>query len=218
MRNSQGFPTFPGYNRLLPWEHGSRLNREGESMRQGFGGGTNIRAFGRISTLRLPAVALLGAWLLGASASATTFTFEANLDGLQVVPPNASPAFGLAQLTLDDTSGLVTITTGTYQDLLGGASSVSLNGLAAPGANAAVIFALTLDTPGAATGTFSGGGTLTAPQIAGMEAEDTYILIRSSVFPSGEIRGQLLAVPEPSSIVLTSMGLIGFVFLKRRRN
>ncbi len=49
---------------------------------------------------------------------ATILNFEVNLDGLQEVPPNASPSFGFADLTLDDSSGLVSMTTGTYQDLL----------------------------------------------------------------------------------------------------
>jgi CHRD domain len=152
-------------------------------------------------------------------ASAVTLTFEANLDGLQEVPPNASPAFGLGELTLDTVSGAVTITTGTYQDLLGGASFVSLNGMAGLGTNAGVLLNLTLDSPGAATGTFSGGGTLGIMAIGGMQAGNTYINIRSQVFPSGEIRGQLFQVetPEPGSIMLAVFAALGLTSCARRR-
>ncbi len=152
-------------------------------------------------------------------ASAVTLNFEANLDGLQVVAPNASPAYGYGSLTLDTVSGAVNVVTGTYQDLLGGASNVTFQGLAGPGFNTGTLFALTLDTPGAASGTFSGGGSLTVPQIAGMQAGDTYIVIRSSAFPGGEIRGQVFAaeVPEPGSILLAVFGALGLTVCTRRR-
>ena len=161
-------------------------------------------------------IPVIGACLLGVSASAAILTFEANLDGLQEVPPNASPAFGQADLTLDTVSGLVTITTGTYQDLLGGATVVTLND-AAIGFNGPIALALTLDTPGAATGTFSGSGTITAGQVTDMIATNTYINIRSQVFPSGEIRGQLFVVPEPSSVLLACSGIVGLLVVSRRK-
>jgi hypothetical protein len=162
-------------------------------------------------------LALLASLLLAGKAQATILNFEVNLDGLQEVPPNASPAFGLADLTLDDSSGLVSITTGTYQDLLGGATAVTLNGPALPGVNAGLLLVLTLDTPAANTGTFSGGGTLAAGNITDMVNEKTYINIRSQVFPSGEIRGQLFSVPEPSTLVLGALGMCSLLAAARRK-
>jgi hypothetical protein len=152
------------------------------------------------------------------TASAAVENFEAYLDGLQVVAPNASPAFGAAALTLDTVSGAVTINTGTYQDLLGGAiNNVTLQGLAPPGINAGTLINLTLDTPGATSGTFSGGGVLDVMGIGGMQAGNTYILIRSQVFPGGEIRGQIVpAVPEPASIAPVVCGLLGLAAGRRR--
>jgi hypothetical protein len=151
-------------------------------------------------------------------ASAVTLNFEANLDGLQVVAPNASPAFGYGNLTLDTVTGAVNVVTGTYHDLLGGAVDVTLHGMAAPGINAGTQLNLTLDTPGAATGTFSGGGMLGVMANGGMQAGNTYLLIRSQVIPGGEIRGQLLpvAVPEPGSIVLAVVGALGLSACARR--
>jgi len=154
-------------------------------------------------------VALIGV-LSGAVplARAGTISFDVNLDPFQEVPPHNTPAFGDAALTLDTVSGLVTITSGSYADLLGGATAVTIND-AAVGANGPVILTLTLDTPGNISGTFSGNGMITAGQITDMEAGNTYINVRDSVFPSGEIRGQIVAAtaPEPASAMLMCAGL-----------
>jgi CHRD domain/PEP-CTERM motif len=168
-------------------------------------------------SFRWAVLPLIGICLLGASASAAILTFEANLDGLQELPPNASPGFGFAELTLDTVSGFVAITNnGTYQDLLGNSTVVTLND-AMIGSNGATIVSLTLDSPGTTTGTFSGSGTITAGQVTDMINTNTYINIRSNVFPSGEIRGQLYVVPEPSSLLLAGSGIIGLLFVSRRR-
>jgi len=154
--------------------------------------------------------------LLGASASADILTFEANLDPFQEVPPHNTPGFGYAELTLDTVSGFLTLSNSTYQDLLGGATAVTLND-APIGSNGVNILVLTLDTPAATSGTFSGSGTITAGQVTDMINTNTYINIRSNVFPSGEIRGQLFLVPEPSSMLLACGGIFGLFFVGRRR-
>jgi len=177
-------------------------------------GGAKMRGFPKLISAVLSSLAIL----VGASAAhAATINLHADFDGLQMTPPNASPAFGAADVTLNDVTGAFSVTTGTYQDLLGGANAVNLNGPAAPGVGGAFIMALTLDTPGAMSGTFSGGGTITAGQITAMSAGDTYLRIISSVYPGGEIRGQLFVVPEPTSAIL--LGLGGFsVLATARRN
>jgi hypothetical protein len=160
------------------------------------------------------------AFSFGSAAYASIHNFDANLDGLQMTPPNASPAFGFSSATLDDVSGTFTIVTGTYQDLLGGATGVQLFD-GAPGVPGTFVTGLTLDTPGAATGTFSGSTVLSAGQITDMLADNLYVRIGSSVYPGGEIRGQFIqAVPEPSSIVLVSVGgiaILGAAWRRRKR-
>lgn len=159
---------------------------------------------------------LIGVCLLGASASADILTFEANLDPFQEVPPHNVPGYGYAELTLDTVSGFLTLSNSTYQDLIGGSTAVTIND-APIGSNGISILVLTLDNPGAMTGTFSGSGTITAGQVTDMIATNTYINIRSNVFPSGEIRGQLFLVPEPSSLLLACSGIIGLIAIRQRR-
>jgi hypothetical protein len=162
-------------------------------------------------------VVVVGAVVLTGRAGAAIVQYEANLDGLQVVAPNASPAFGLAQFDFDTTTSMLTVTTGTFQDLLGGSMSpLTLQGPAGPGVNAGTIWTMTLDTPGAMTGTFSGSVVLTAPQVTSLQSELTYVLIRSSVFPGGEIRGQVMQVPAPGAVCAAVLGLAGVAGRRRR--
>jgi hypothetical protein len=161
-----------------------------------------------MSFTRWSTVAFVGLMFLALPlAQADTINFDVNLDPFQEVPPHNTPGYGDGELTLDTGSGVVTITSGNYSDLLGGAISVVIRDAAA-GSNGPTIFALTLDTPGNTSGTFSGGGTLNAGQITDMEAGNTYINISDNVYPSGEIRGQILAVtaPEPASTALMCVG------------
>lgn len=149
------------------------------------------------------------------TARAALITFEANLDGLQVAPPNASPGLGFGKFSLNDVTGAVNVLEGTYADLLGTSMTISINGPAAVGQNAATLISLTNDTFGATSGTFSGGGTLPMGNILDMIDGNTYVVVRSSFFPVGEIRGQILAVPEPATAAFLMVS--GLLALRRSR-
>jgi hypothetical protein len=147
--------------------------------------------------------------------------FDANLDPFQEVPPHNTPGYGSADATLDVNTGAFSIDAGTglYADLLAGATVVRLQD-AAVGANGPTISLLNLDTVGNTSGTFSGSASpmLTGTQISDLEHGNGYINIADSVFPSGEIRGQLFPTPEPSSIVLAGIAAIGLLAFARRRH
>jgi hypothetical protein len=151
----------------------------------------------------------IAAFLWIGTANAAIFQFEAVLDGLQQVPPNATPGSGLVTVELDDSTDMVTITSGTYQDLLANAIASHIHGLAGPGVNAAVLVPLTVS--GGTAGTITGNGVITAAQALGMEQGLTYVNVHTQVFPGGEIRGQLLPIPEPGSVVLLAVGTLGLL-------
>jgi hypothetical protein len=58
---------------------------------------------------------------------------------------------------------------------------------------------------------------LTTGQITDLQAGNLYVNIRDSVFPSGEIRGQLEAVPEPSTLALAGIGALAFLAARFRQ-
>ena len=165
--------------------------------------------------LRWLTVSLTGACLTLCTARADVLTFEAYMDPSQEIPPHNTPGYGDATLTLDTTSGFVTNVNGSFSDLLAGATRVSLND-AGYGTNGPTIFTFSLDgSAGLTSGTFGGYGTLTSGQITDMLNSNTYINISDSVYPSGEIRGQLILVPEPSTVALACLGLAGLFVVRR---
>jgi CHRD domain len=160
-------------------------------------------------------VATLVLFLCG-SVQADTWQFNVSLDGLQEVPPNASPATGTAIVLFDDVSGAMSVN-GTFTGFTGLSSNAHVHGYAGPGTAAGVVFGLTF-TPGATSGTFSGNGfTNIANTLNGL----TYINVHSQTFPGGEIRGQIangFVIPEPGSLaVLGGLALTSLVSRRRRR-
>jgi hypothetical protein len=168
----------------------------------------------RASSFRLMAV-VFASLFVAIRASADTVSLDANLDPFQEVPPHNTPGYGSADFTIDTTtlSLSVVANTGIYADLLAGATTVRIQD-AAVGMNGPTQFLLTLDTPGNTSGTFSGSGTLTNAAYNDALAGNLYVNISDSVFPSGEIRGQLLVVPEPASMTLLAGA--GLLALRRR--
>ncbi|HMP01866.1 MAG TPA: CHRD domain-containing protein [Gemmatales bacterium] len=161
---------------------------------------------------------VLGCLICPGSAWGQTHTFSVFLDGLQEVPPNASPGFGFADGTYDTGTNLLTWTI-TYSGLLAPANAAHFH-IAPVGVNGPVVIDIPSNSGGNILSPIVGSATVLAADEASLLAGDWYINIHTSVFPGGEIRGQveLTAVPEPATLALVGAGTLGLVaFVQRKR-
>jgi CHRD domain-containing protein len=88
--------------------------------------------------------------------------------------------------------------------------------------NDVVITPLAVGVGGTITGKWDaaeGNGTTLTAQIPNILAGRSYINFHTSQFPGGELRGAIIAIPEPGTVTLLVCGFFGFgaVALRRRQ-
>ncbi|HMN39264.1 MAG TPA: CHRD domain-containing protein [Phycisphaerales bacterium] len=162
--------------------------------------------------IQLGAVAAIA--MLAGQASATVWTINDNLSGLQEVPSNASPAFGTVTGTYDDATNSLAYNV-IFSGFVGTTTAAHFHGPAAPGVNAGVQIALLGLPVGVTSGSLGDTIALTAVQESDLLNGLWYMNIHSSAFPGGEIRGQINPVPAPGAGAL--VGLAGLCAARRRR-
>jgi hypothetical protein len=140
--------------------------------------------------LRSTRAAWAAAWLLaGAAIAGADQGFSGNLSGTQEVPPNASVGTGRGFVILDAAESQITVLL-NFTALSANATAGHIHGPAPIGTNAPIIFDLSPPPvmAGAITPqTFA----VTAQQVADLKAGLWYFNIHTSMFPGGEIRGQI---------------------------
>lgn len=176
------------------------------------------------------------------SAQASVFLYNVSLDGLSEAPPNASPGTGVGTVTYDNVAhtlalnvsfnGLTGTTTASH---IHAATAVAFTGTAGVATTTPTFAGFPL---GVTAGSYANlldmtlassynpsyitahGGTTAQAEIdltAAMAAGKAYWNIHSSTFGGGEIRGFLVAAPEPSSLAVLGMGVIALVAKSRNK-
>ena len=139
--------------------------------------------------------------LFSIAAHSQVIYLKAELGGSQEVPSNASTANGIAIVIYDPSTRLLKLI-GDYQNLSAIATASHIHSPAAPGSNAPVL--ITLTNTGGISGTISGSGTLTVAQETDLLGGNMYVNVLSSIFPGGEIRGQLTTTTTGQTDHLTA--------------
>lgn len=182
-------------------------------------------------------VAALSLLLLPLIAPAAPITYTAVLSGSNEVPVNNSTATGLAIVTYDSATHLLSVSV-TFSGLIGGAATAShIHAPASPGTNAPVAVAFT-GFPNATTGTYSNsfdltllstytsafvtanGGTAASAETAlanDMASDLSYVNIHNATFPGGEIRGTLRVPDVVSTVLLLGPALFALFYIERSR-
>jgi len=147
------------------------------------------------------------------AAHATIFNLTASLDGTQA--GTMSSATGFATVTLDDIMNTLNWDL-SFSGLLSTTTAAHFHAPAPPGVNAPIIVPLSPFPLGVTSGTSMGSASVTATEEAEILAGLSYINIHTTLFPAGEIRGQVLPLPVPGSLLLLASGLAGLFGLKRQ--
>jgi hypothetical protein len=180
--------------------------------------------------------------VLATQASASILTYDATLSGPAESPPNASLGVGTAEVIFDTVahtmfvdvtfSGLASTTTASHIHCCTALPGTGTAGIATqvptfigfPLGVTSGTYSHTFDTSldttyNPAFEALQGGtaaGSLAA-LLAGLDAGEAYLNIHTMTSPTGEIRGFLHAVPEPSTWAMLLIGFAGIGFMAYRR-
>ena len=181
--------------------------------------------------------------LAGGSLLASSITYSVVLSGPNESPSNASPGTGNALVTIDTSAHTLNIISDVFSGLLGTTTASHIHCCTTvPGTGAAGVatqvpsftgfplgvtagsysraFDLTLASSWNPAFVTASGGTVSQAEAllaAGAAAGEAYLNIHTNSFPGGEIRGFLVAVPEPGTFAFAVAGLAGLLLALRRR-
>lgn len=134
--------------------------------------------------------------------------FRTTLTGSQEVPPRETPAFGIGYATLDLETNWFTFDY-SFEGLLAPQVAAHIH-VAPPGVNGPIVYPLPHGSPASLE------VTITDEDVANLLAGNWYVNVHTTLYPGGEIRGQFVPVPEPSTYALGGAALLGLAVMVRR--
>ena len=188
-----------------------------------------------------PALVLIAVLLFQAPvAQAIPITLVATLSGAAEIPPTGSPGTGQATAVLDPAANTLAVQV-SFSGLTSGTTASHIHCCVPSGAPGNLLVGTTTPTfPGFPLGVTSGtydrtfdltlassynpafvtaeGGVpqAEAALIVALESGANYLNVHTANFPGGEIRGALVQVPEPASVLLLG-ALVGLGLIRWRR-
>lgn len=164
-------------------------------------------------------LSVLATSLFAAPAGAAIIGLSASLDGTQADAGagTGSSAVGSIDLTYDTLTNELTWS-GVFSGLMEPFTVAHFHGPAAANEGAGVQVGTDVVLgAGDLSGTSIGIATLTGTQETDLLAETWYWNVHSTFAPGGEIRGNISRVPEPGTMMLLLMGMMGVLVRRSHR-
>ncbi|GIV01196.1 MAG: CHRD domain-containing protein [Fimbriimonadales bacterium] len=161
----------------------------------------------------------LAVCVLALPSAANIWILQAILTGDQEVPPNGSQAVGVVNMAYNDVTNMFNMTI-----LLEGIAQEDLTAShihqGPAGVNGPVIFSIGAgntytQTPNGLMKILQDVGPLPESNEPFLLSGQNYVNVHSVQFPGGEIRGQLIVVPEPGTMIALFAGL-GLLAARRK--
>jgi len=157
---------------------------------------------------------------VGNSQAAHLIDLNFSLSPDQTDPPATFPngttlPSGFAMVQVNTTDNTISWEI-DYQDLTGQLTAAHFHGPAALGSNASPQISITSGAQ-SATGTLSGSASITDTQKTDVLSGLWYLNFHAAANPAGELRGQVVNIPEPSSAILLIGGMLALVTRSRRQ-